>query len=177
MRLSRNTRSCILSLLVIPGVVLPSEGRLGGVPSARLKILSVRVLSNEEAAARSPDFIGPNVAVRLRLSPLSDGFYFYTWKGSVIPQGYKVKQSQSGTVWLYGKADQEPTASPGVDRVTSGFAGVWLPLPPGSAIEWEELDSTSFAGDRHAFTCFVKQKEADSPIEIFSEWFEVPKGS
>jgi hypothetical protein len=177
MRLSKTIRSCVLSLLVIPGVLLASGARTVAPPRVKFEVLSVRVLSNEEATVRSPDFIGPNVAVRLRLSPLSEGFYFYTWMGSLIPQGYKVKQSQSGTVWLYGKPGQEPMASPGVDRLTSGFAAGWLPLPPGSAIEWEELDSTSFAGEKHAFSCFVKQKEATPPVEIFSEWFQVPKNN
>jgi hypothetical protein len=157
------------------GVLLPLEGKPISTPKVRFEILSVRVLSNQEAAARSPDFVGPNIAVRLRLSPLSDGFYFYTWQGSVIPQGYKVKESQTGRVWLYGKPGQEPIASPGIERVTSGFPGNWLVFPSGSAIEWEEMDSTSFGGEKHAFTCFVKDKESDTPVEIFSEWFDVPK--
>ena len=139
MKLLRNIRSSyILPLLAVAGVLVPSEGKPTSTPTVKFEVLSVRVLNSQEAAARSPDFLGPNVAVRLRLSPLSQGFYFYTWQGSVIPEGYKVKQSQAGTVWLYGKHGEEPMASLGIERVTSGFPGVWLVLPSGCAIEWEE---------------------------------------
>lgn len=152
------------------------EGESISASSVKFEVLSVRTLSSAEASSRSPDFIGPNVAVTLRLSnPTSDGVYFYTWEKSVIPEGYKVKQSSAGTVWLYGKPGQEPLNSPGLERLTAGFPGVWVVLPPNSAIEWEELDSTSFGGEKHAFTCFLKRKESDSFIEIFSEWFDVPK--
>jgi hypothetical protein len=141
----------------------------------KFEVLSVRVLSSSEAASRSPDYLGPNVVVRLRLSnPTPGGFYFYTWEKSVVPQGFKVKQISAGRLWLYGKPGDERTSSPGVERVTSGFPGVWVVLPPNSAIEWEELDSTYFGGEKHAFTCFMKIRENDRPVEIFSEWFEVP---
>jgi hypothetical protein len=174
MKLSRKIRSSsILSLLTVAAVLLPLEGKPISTSRVKFEVLSVRVLSSQEAAARSPDFVGPNIAVRLRLSA-TDGIYFLAWK-TIIPQGYKVKQSQAGTVWLYGKPGQEPMGSPGIERVTSGFPGDWLVLPSGSAIEWEEMDSTSSGGEKHAFTCFIKDKENDSPVEIFSEWFEVPR--
>jgi hypothetical protein len=176
MKLLRKIRSSsILSLLTVAGVLLLLEGKPISTPRVKFEVLSVRVLSSQEAAARSPDFLGPNIAVRLRLSA-TDGIYFLAWK-TIIPQGYKVKQSQAGTVWLYGKPGQEPMASPGIERVTSGFPGVWLVLPSGSAIEWEEMDSTSFGGEKHAFTCFIKDKENDNSVEIFSEWFDVPKSA
>ena len=174
MKLLRKIRSSsILSLLTVAGVLLPLEGKPISTPRVKFEVLSARVLSNREAARRSPDFVGPNIAVRLRLST-SDGVYFLAWK-TVIPQGYTVKQSPAGTVWLYGKPGQEPLSSPGLERVTSGFPGVWMVLPAGCAIEWEEMDSTSFGGEKHAFTCFLKDKENDSPVEVFSEWFDVPK--
>jgi hypothetical protein len=144
----------------------------------KFEVLSTRVLSSAEAASRSPDYLGPNVVVRLRLSnSTTDGFYFYTGGRSIIPEGFTVKQTDSGRLWLYGKPGDERTFSPGIERVTSGFPGVWVILPPNSAIEWEELDSTYFGGEKHAFTCFMKISENDPPVEIFSEWFEVPRST
>ncbi len=162
-------------LLVVIGV-FPLRGNSISTLPIKFEVLSVRTLSSAEASSRSPDFIGPNVAVKLRLSnPTSDGVYFYTWEKSVIPLGYKTRQAGSETIWLYGKPGQEPRVSPGLERLTSGLPGVWVVLPPNSAVEWEELDSTSFSGERHAFTCFLKQKEKDIPKEVFSEQFNVPK--
>jgi hypothetical protein len=176
MTLSKSIHKTIWAWLLTAVSLVPLVAKPIPAPSVKLEVLAVRILSNAEAASRSPDFLGPNVAVRLRLSnPTSDGIYFYTWERAVVPQGYKVKQSGSSTVWLYGKPGQEPVTSPGLDRLTSGLPGVWVVLPPNSAIEWEELDSTSFGGEKHAFTCFLKRNENDSPIEIFSEWFDVPK--
>jgi hypothetical protein len=175
MTLLKRIHSFSIACLLIFSASAMSQEKPISIGQVKFEVLAIRVLSSSEAASRSPDYLGPNVAVRLRLfNPTTDGVYFYTWEKSVIPQGFKVKQVESSNVWLYGKPGHEPTTSPGIERVTSGFPGVWVVLPPKSAIEWEELDSTHFSGEKHAFTCFVKVKENDAPLEIFSEWFKVP---
>ena len=171
---SKRIHSLALAWLLAFGASVMAQNP-ASVGQVKFEVLSARILSSSEAVSRSPDYLGANVVVRLRLSnPTTEGFYFYTWERSVVPQGFKVKQIDSGRLWLYGKPGDERTFSPGVGRVTSGFPGVWAVLPPNSAIEWEELDSTHFGGEKHAFTCFMKIRENDRPVEIFSEWFEVP---
>ena len=141
----------------------------------KFEVVSVRVLDDKDAAQRSPDFLGPNIAIRLRLSATARGLDFYAWKNSVIPAGYKVQRTNGGVVWLYGKGGTERRASsPGLSAVLFGSAGEWVTLPAHSAIEWEELDSTAFAGEKHAFTAFLKQRNSDQPLEIFSDSFAVP---
>jgi hypothetical protein len=103
------------------------------------------------------------------------GLAFYGWKNSAIPAGYKVQLAEHGVSWFYGKGGTETkAASPGLQAVLFGSTGEWITLPAHSAVEWEELDSTSFAGEKHAFTAFVKQRDADQPLEEFSDSFTVP---
>src|SRR5438477_7541740 len=148
--------SCFFSIglvIAIGGQVRSSELPL---PSgAKFEVVSVKVLGDKEAADRSPDFIGPNVAVRLRLSCSGSGFYFYTWRDDVTPHGYTVKLTDNGIVWLNmmpGHTDQP--SSPGIEKLDTFVHGVWR-LMSGQvrlAIECQVLDSASFGGEMHAFT-------------------------
>jgi hypothetical protein len=143
----------------------------------KLEVISVRVLSPKEEAERSPNYIGPNVAVRLRLSSSGTGFFLYSYSDTIAPVGYLVKLLNSKTVWLYGKpGENEHSSSPGIEKATFGARGAWL-LVSGHdrpAIEWEVLDSTRFAGEKHAFTVFIKEREGAEPREIISEPYIVP---
>jgi hypothetical protein len=144
-------------------------------PGVKFEVVSVRVLGSKEAADRSPDFVGPNIAIRLRLSTSTHGLVFYGWKNSAVPAGYKVQSTDRGVSWLYGKGGTEKRASsPGLKAVLFGSTGEWITLPAHSAIEWEELDATSFAGEKHGFTAFIKQRDADQPLEVLSDSFAVP---
>lgn len=160
-------------LMVLTGT--PLAGQQSVPDGMKFEIVSIRVLSDKEAAERSPDFVGPNVAVRLRLSSSARGFSFYGWKNSVIPAGYGVQQTDQGLAWLYriGKTDKQ-SSSPGLKEVLFGSTGEWITLPAHSAVEWEILDSTSFAGEKHAVTAFLKQRDKDEPLEVISETFAVP---
>jgi hypothetical protein len=140
----------------------------------KFEVLSVVQLSDKEAADRSPDFVGPNVAVRLRLSTAEHGVSFYGWPNGAVPSGYKIEFDGSKKVWLFGEGGttKRPT-SPGIDAVLFGSKGAWINLPSHSAIEWEELDSSVFAGKKHAYTAFVRGRAGDE-TEIFSSQFTVP---
>jgi hypothetical protein len=139
--------------------------------------MSVKLLTPSEAARRSPDAIGLDLAVRLRLSCGDSGFYFYTWGNGVAPVGYSIKFKEGRTVWLNKMPGHtEQGTSPGIDKLNSFVPGVWR-LMSGyehAAIEWEVLDSTSFKGEKHGFTAFIKLHESDTPIEIFSDPYVVP---
>ena len=137
-----------------------------------LEILSVRVLSPEEAARRSPDYIGPNVAVRLRLSS-KKGVHYYALSSSFIPLGYEVTITNGETRWFWYQKMR--TESPGFNELANLVPGHWLILHPGTAIEWEKLASTHDYGETHAFTIFIKDKEHSTPREIISAQFLVPK--
>ncbi len=142
------------------------------------QVVSVRVLGDKEASTRAPDFLSSNVAVRLRISCMDRGFYFYALKGAAIPVGYAVKLTDQGSVWLGGRSGAEKS-SPGLQQLTFGMPGSWDLLPAGArpTIEWEELDSTSFAGEKHARTIFIKLRESDKPVEVVSDSYVVPAAS
>jgi hypothetical protein len=141
----------------------------------KIEVISVSVLSREEARKRSPDFIDPDVVVRLRLSTSDSGLEVYTSKYDMIPASYRVQKEASNFVWLFGKGgSQKNASSPGIGSVLLGSKGRWVILPPRSAIEWEEIDFTSFAGEKHAFTIYIKQKSNQREHEVFSEVFVVP---
>lgn len=115
--ISRSKKALLAGIVVLAATLLlqaqqaPPEG-------TKFEIVSVRVLSDKEAAERSPDFVGPNVAVRLRLSTANRGLSFYGWKNSAIPAGYKIQHTGQGVVWLYGKGGTEKrTSSPGLKAV------------------------------------------------------------
>jgi hypothetical protein len=173
-QISRGSKAVLACMLVLAGGVLLSAQQ-PPPDGVRFEVVSVRVLTDKEAAERSPDFIGPNIAIRLRLSATTHGLSFYGWKNSAVPAGFKVQQTDQGIAWLYGKGGTEkrPT-SPGLKAVLFGSPGEWITLPAHSAVEWEELDSTSFAGEKHAFTAFIKQRGSDQPLEVFSDSFAVP---
>jgi hypothetical protein len=173
-RISRSNRAFLagLCVLVAGALLFAQQSPPDGV---KFEVVSIRVLSDKEAAERSPDFVGPNIAIRLRLSAAARGVNFYGWKNSAVPAGYKVQRTDQGIAWLYGKGGTEKrTASPGLKGVLFGSTGEWTTLPARSAIEWEELDSTSFAGQKHAFTVFIKQRDSAEPEEIMSDTFAVP---
>lgn len=171
------SRKVLLFGLLGTTTLLHLSGQQQPPTGVKFEVVSVRVLSEKEAADRSLDFIGPNVAVRLRLSCSDRGFYFYTWQDSVTPLGYTVRITEGGTVWLFGKSGQE-SVSPGINKTTFGFPGAWrlLSAHDRPAIEWEVLDSTRSSGEKHAFTIFIKLNEKDQPHEIVSQPFVVPAG-
>jgi hypothetical protein len=172
-QISRSSKALLAILLVLAGGALLSAQQ-PPPDGVKFEVVSVRVLSDKEAAERSPDLVGPNIAVRLRLSTTGHGLSFYGWKNSVVPAGYKVQHTDQGISWLYGKGGTEKKASsPGLQAALFGSSGEWITLPAHSAIEWEELDSTSFAGEKHAFTAFLKRRDADQALEVFSDFFVV----
>lgn len=180
---SRTTASPIhrvlLAVLLLTSAVGLLFGQQSPPPGMTFEVVSVRVLTDKEAADRSPDFVGPNVSVRLRLSCSGEGFYFYTWGDDITPRGYSVKLTANGVVWRQGRPGAaESLTSPGIEKLDALVPGVWR-LMSGHlrpALEWEELDSTKFAGEKHAFTAFVRWSQKDKPAEIVSAAYVVPAG-
>jgi hypothetical protein len=145
-----------------------------GLPGVKLEIVSIRRLTEQEALDRSPDFIGPNILVRLRLTVARPGVSFYSWKASRVPAGYKVQRSGREIVWLYGVAGMEMKASsPGLSAVLFGLVGEWVPLAADSSVEWEDMDSTEFSGSKHAFSVFLRARGGE-PREVISPFYDVP---
>lgn len=176
-QISRSSTALLVAAVVL-AVTIHVSAQQAPPEGVKFEVVSVMILSNKEAADRSPDFVGPNIAIRLRLSTTTQGLVFYGWKNSAVPAGYKVQRTDQGISWLYGKGGTEKRASsPGLKAVLFGSAGEWITLPAHSAIEWEELDSTSFAGEKHAFTAFLKRRDTDQALEIFSDSFTVPSSA
>lgn len=177
MQISRSCKILLATLLMLFGGTFLSAQQ-SPPDGVKFEVISITVLSNKEAAERSPDFVGPNIAVRLRLSSSAHGLSFYGWKNSAIPSGYKVQRTEQGVAWFYGRAGAEKKmSSPGLKALLFGSTGEWMTLPPYSAVEWEQLDSTSFAGESHAFTAFIKLRERDEPLEVVSNTFAVPSNA
>jgi hypothetical protein len=176
-QISRSSKALLASLFVLMGGV-PLYAQQSPPDGVKFEVVSIRVLSDKQAAERSPDFVGPNIAIRLRLSASAHGLSFYGWKNSTVPAGYKVQRTDQGVSWLYGKGGTEKKAtSPGLKAVLFGSTGEWITLPAHAAVEWEELDSTSFAGEKHAFTAFIKPGDSGEPEEITSDTFTVPSSA
>src|SRR2546426_9182408 len=144
---------------------------------AKFQVVSTKVLSEREAADRSPDFIGADVVVRLRLSSSGEGFYIYTAAGDIVPVGYSVQITPKGPVWRNKMPDHsDAQTSPGIEKLNALVPCEWR-LVSGHArpaIEWEVLDSSSSAGERHAYTAFIRRTDKDKPIEIISDSYLVP---
>jgi hypothetical protein len=142
----------------------------------KFEVVSVSVLSKDEALKRSPrDLNRPYIVARLRLSTSGSGIEFYAWDDFAIPSGYRVQKVADGFIWFHGKGGtQKNVSSPGLKAVHAGLGGKWMILPPHSAVEWENSDFPEFAGEKHAFTIFIKRKSNQNEHEIFSETFTVP---
>ena len=176
---TKQKNSCLVLFCVLLAAI-PRQSSLGqsSLPrGAKFQIVSTKVLSAREAANRSPDFIGADVVVRLRLSSAEEGFYFYTAVGDIVPVGYSVRITPQGPAWLNripGHSDAQ--ASPGVEGLNALVPCEWRLVSGHSrlAIEWEVLDSSSAAGEKHAFTAFIRKTDKDKPVEIFSDSYAVP---
>lgn len=170
--IKKTSGAVLLAVVVACAIAQPADRHKG----ISLEVLSVRVLSPEEAAKRSPDYFGPNVAVRMRLSS-KKSIHYYALSSSFVPFGYQVAISNGETKWFgYNKWQ---TKSPGFKKLAEKIGatenGHWLLLYARTAVEWEELASTHDYGETHAFTIFIKDKEHSTPREIISAQFLVPK--
>jgi hypothetical protein len=146
-------------------------------PGIRLEVLKVRVLSEtDNAKMRGPsDYIGPNVAVRLRLSSSDRGIYFLAPPKTISPLGHQVKIVDKGIIWVHGSIrGEESDSSPGLERLMDSLCE-WLCLPPYSAVEWVEYDITKSVVEKHALSIFIKEGQNEQPREIISESYDCPK--
>lgn len=144
----------------------------------KFEVVSVRFMDQQESARRSPgDVFGLDVVVRLRLSCTSKGVYVLTPRNPVhlVPEGHAVKLTEMGVVWRFGtQSGGESMQSPGSERLCGSIPCEWVRLPSYSALEWEQLDSSSPATEARAFTVFIKLSEKDAPREILSTSFDAP---
>jgi len=170
---SRTTRLCLIGVILLcaPRLIsrsLPPDG-------VSLQVVSLRVLSDEEAGKRTPDALGANVVVRLRLSAVKQSIFIYAWGDFLQPPSYAVREVDGKTEWMRGGPKDYLGSSPGLKELTLGLPGKWFLLARGSALEWEVDDSTNFRGEKHARTVFIKLDEKAPPLEIFSSWYQVPR--
>jgi hypothetical protein len=148
-----------------------------GLGDFKFEVLSVNRLSDKEAATRTRDAIGYDVVVRVRLSTQSHGLRFYTWPNRIEPCRFVVQMIGNKVLWLENPGldgTGRMASSPGLKQVCAGMEGAWIDLPAYSAIEWEELDSTVYFGEKRAFSIFVQIKDKQSPQEVISDSFIVP---
>lgn len=143
----------------------------------KLDVLGVRVLSDMEAAQRSPDYVGTNVAVRFRLSVGPKGIWLLTTKRTQLPITEKVQWLSGGMVWRSVLDKGKLTKTPDAERLRMFYGGEWRILPAHSAIEWEEVsDSTNSAGDKYGVAVFLKSEEKNGATYLLSTPYVVPPG-
>ncbi|GEM_PF-6367586 len=152
----RTTLSLLALALAIPCLAAQDLTSL----SYELTVLEVKTLTEKEALERTPQFVGPNLVVRLRLA----------------------NKSNDSLLLLVTKDTIDPLACVGrPNRVARecrpkllAIPNQWLALPAGAALEWEEMDSTAFAGQEHVVSVSVKRDETASPLELSSALYKVP---
>jgi hypothetical protein len=178
MQMHLPSRSAAVVLSLIVGASAGAEEPASPPPGVKLQVVSVRTMSPEESAKRSPaDVIGLDAVVRLRLSTSERGIWFLAATDPVIvrPRGYTVRVTPAGVVWRFSSVSgQEGKVSPGIERIASAVPCGWVVLPPFTAVEWDELDSTSQAPEKRAQTVFIKEAKAGVAIEIRSDAFDAP---
>jgi hypothetical protein len=175
MRMKRKHLCSASLLFVLVGCLASAQKPEPG--DFKFEVLSVARLSDKEAAARTTDAIGYDVVVRVRLSTQSHGLRFYTWPNRIEPCRFAVQMVGNQVVWLENPGldgTGRLASSPGLRQVCAGTAGTWIDLPAHSAVEWEELDSTTYFGERHAFAIFVQTKDKQDSQEVISDAFTVP---
>src|SRR5262249_19642933 len=115
MESGKGQRRMLANLLaLVLSVSASARSRRACPPGITIAGSSGRVVSGEESRKRAPDVIGPDIAVRLRLSNKGTAaIYYFGWPNQIIPLGYRVKQSNNDLVWLWGKTGAART-SPGL---------------------------------------------------------------
>src|SRR5260370_742721 len=123
----------------------------------------------ESTKIAGPDFIGADVLVRLRLSAASRDISFYAATFNKEPIGHRTKWSADGKMQVYPiGAKEAKEVSRGIgDMGRVGLPTAWLPLAAGKTVEWEVLDGTGDAGEKHGTSVFVRFLPDETPVEIF----------
>ncbi len=172
---SRTIRNSIIISMIIGvcGSIVLTQTKPGAFGSLTFSVISVRVMTEKEREKRTLHVIGTDTLVRLRLANEGSPCVFYaTYTEAIMPLGYAVMETDTGVFWLSGKDGKRPT-SPGWNSASAPEPR-WVYLCRGQAVEWENFDATKFAGERHAFTLFVRENETSEPVELFSNFYTVP---
>jgi hypothetical protein len=143
----------------------------------KLKVISVKIMSDQESTKiAGPDFIGADVLVRFRLASPSRSISFYGTNYDKKPTGHRTTWSSDGQIRVYPLGAKEAKdVSPGIgDLGGLGLPISWFPLDAGKSVEFEVLDGTSNAGEKHGASAFVRLSHNETPVEIFSESYVVP---
>ena len=174
--MNRCVFACCLLVAGVPTQTVPSN-QPGNI---KLEVISVKVMSDKESTKiAGPDFIGADVLVRVRLSAASRDISFYAVKFNKEPIGHRTKWSEDGKMQVYPIGAKEPKeVSRGIgdmDRV--GLPSGWFPLAAGKTVEWDVLDGTGEAGEKHGTSVLVRLLPDEMPVEVFTGPYEVPPAS
>ncbi len=171
--MNRYVLACCLLIAGAPTPTVPSNQPR----DIKFEVISVKVMSDKESTKiAGPDFIGVDVLVRLRLSAASQDISFYAVKFNKEPIGHRTKWSADGKMQVYPIGSKEAKeVSPGVDDMGRvGLPTAWLLLAGGKTVEWEILDGTGDAGEKHGTSVFVRFLPDETPVEIFTGPYVVP---
>jgi hypothetical protein len=155
---------------------LATGAQLNQSDDYKLEVVSVRVMTDEESSRiAGPDFIGADVLVRLRLSATGRDLFFYGFEHIKKPIGYSIKWEGDEKVWVYPIAGKNShRTSPGIEALRKLVPTGWFKLEKGKTVEWEVLDGTGSAEEKHGTSAFIKFLPAEKPVEIFTDSYRVP---
>jgi hypothetical protein len=130
----------------------------------------------ESTKIAGPDFIGADVLVRFRLATPNRHIFFYGTNYDKKPIGHRTAWSSDGKMRVYPLGAKEAEdVSPGIgDLSRLGLPMSWFPLAKGKSVEFEVLDGTGNAGEKHGASAFVRFAPNEIPVEVFSESYVVP---
>ncbi len=154
-------RMRIILWLLVFALVIPCLAAQDFTPLGyELTVLEVKTLTEKEAVERTPQFVGPNLVIRLRLANKSnDPVLLLVTKDTIDPLSCVGRPNR-----IARECRPKLLAIP----------NQWLALPPGAALEWEEMDSTVFSGQDHIVSVSIKRSETANPEELDSALYKVP---
>ena len=141
--------------------------------SVKFEVSSVRVMTDEERARKAGDNLDGDLVMKCRISNQGNvTVYLYTdFVNSMVPNGYMVKRTDKGLVWVLDAAGRESSKSPGFSPLKSGS---WLLLGSGDAIEWEPVQASGQIEETRAMTVFMKYGGKENVVEVFSNFYKAP---
>jgi hypothetical protein len=169
-------RFVLTSFLLVGGALNLTLPRNHG-NDIKCEVVSVKIMSDEESTkVAGRDFIGADVLVRFRLSTPRRSISFYGTNYDKKPIGHRTKWFSDGKMCVYPLGAKETkNESPGIgDLANLGLPMSWFSLGEAKSIEFEVLDGTSSAGEKHGASAFVKFPPDETPVEVFSESYTVP---
>ena len=130
-------------------------------------------MTAEAALQRGPgDVIGLDLAVRFRVETSDRPFMILVPSDpvSLHPLGYNLEYESDQPLWLtHTVSGGKASRSPGLKVISRATDTEWLIIPAFSAIEWEDITTSSTA--TRARTVFLRSAPSGDVVEVASSTY------